>query len=304
MKEVRSMPTDDNKTDGQESQQQISYDQALKNTLKASSALTILFTNGLFGDDTPLDAPVEWLDKESGDGGVGIIADMYPRIGGNLYSIESESDDRGGMAVRIFKYSVGGAIVHGMTATDAKLEITFPKPCVVFLRSGKNTPREITWDMRFFDGQNVTLKVPTIRLSDLSVREIAERNLFPIGQFYMRTFEPLNKSKLDGFREAFAELTSELKKSVDSGRIPYQIGLRMRDTIRETAGNALSRGELEKEDYIAMTSNIEETITWIDYDKIFAEREAKAVEKNQFEIALVAFGEIKGVKAYRPSSTR
>jgi hypothetical protein len=205
------------------------------------------------------------------------------------------------MAVRIFKYSVGGAIVHGMTATDAKLEITFPKPCVVFLRSGKNTPREITWDMRFFDGQNVTLKVPTIRLSDLSVREISERNLSPIGQFYMRTFEPLNKSKLDGFREAFAELTSELKKSVDSGRIPYQIGLRMRDTNRETAGNALSRGELEKEDYIAMTSNIEETITWIDYDKIFAEREAKAeakaIAQTQLGIAVVAFGEIKDGKS-------
>jgi hypothetical protein len=285
----------------QENQHKLKYDEILKLTLKGSAELTILFANGIFGDDTPLDAPVEWLDKESGGGGVGIVSDMYPRIGGDLYSIEAESDDRGGMAVRMFKYSVGGAIVHNMAATDDRLRITFPKPCVVFLRSGKNTPRELTWDIEYYDGQTTTLKVPTIRLSDLSVKEIAERNLFPIGQFYLRTFEPLREDNLEDFRAARAELLSELKKAVDDGRVPYHVGLEMQDVIRQTAENTLSRSDIKKEGHKAMTDSvdveIEETLIWTDYGKIFAEREAKAearaVEKNQLEIAVAMFGEIR-----------
>jgi hypothetical protein len=37
-----------------------------------------------------------------------IVADFYPRIAGQMYSIEVEQDDRGGMAVRIFKYVLAG----------------------------------------------------------------------------------------------------------------------------------------------------------------------------------------------------
>jgi hypothetical protein len=177
--------------DGIEARQhKLSYDKIIKNTLSQSDELTIRFINGLLGDNIPLDAPVEWLDKESvTDSHTAVVADFYPKIDGKIYEIEIEQDGSGDMAVRVFKYTVGGAMLHGMASTKASLSVTFPQPCVVFLSSTKNTPRDLTWDIDFFDGQKVTLRVPVILLAELSVKEIAERDLLPIGQFYLRAFK-------------------------------------------------------------------------------------------------------------------
>jgi len=96
-------------------QHEMSYDKIVKNTLADSSEMTIRFINGLFGDNVSLDAPVVWLDKESVDDRYkGIVADFYPRIDGRMYAIEIEEDDAGDMAIRVFKYSMGGAMLHNM----------------------------------------------------------------------------------------------------------------------------------------------------------------------------------------------
>ena len=60
-------------------QHQLSYDKIIKHTLEQSDEMTIRFINGLFGDNIPLTAPVEWLDKESvTDKHTAIVADFYP----------------------------------------------------------------------------------------------------------------------------------------------------------------------------------------------------------------------------------
>jgi hypothetical protein len=268
--------------------QRLSYDKIIKNTLAQSDELTIRFVNGLFGDDVPLDASVEWLDKESvNDKHAGFIADFYPRIDGNMYHIEVEQDDNGDMAVRVFKYTVGGAILHNMTATDSELNVTFPKPCVVFLKSGERTPKTLTWNIKFFDGQMVTLRIPAICLAELSLKEIAERNLLPIGQFYLRTFEPLTESKAESFLEAAETLLKELKGSVDAGLIPHHIGLQMQDTIRATIKNTIEKSRLEVG--FNMNTNIVETLPWIDYREVFRKIEEHGKTERDMEIALNAF---------------
>ena len=42
---------------------ELSYDKILKKTLAQSKDVTIRFFNGLFHDNIPLDAPVEFLDR-------------------------------------------------------------------------------------------------------------------------------------------------------------------------------------------------------------------------------------------------
>ncbi|MDR1320294.1 MAG: hypothetical protein LBK56_02555 [Gracilibacteraceae bacterium] len=260
--------------------QNLSYDKAIKKTLTQSNELTIRFINGLFGDDIPLDAPVDWLGQETiNDKNDAVIADFYPRIGGSMYHIEVEHDDNGDMALRVFKYMVGGAILHNMTATDSQLSITFPKPCVVFLKSRKNTPTTLTWNVKFFDGQAVTLRIPTIRLADLSVKEIAARNLLPIGQFYLRTFEPLTESKEKDFLEAAAALLKELKDSVDAGLVPHYIGLQMQDTIKAVISNTITRSRLEVG--FDMNTNLVETLPWIDYREIFQKIEERGEKRGE-----------------------
>ena len=277
----------------------LSYDKIIKNTLAQSDEMTIRFVNGLFGDSIPLDATVAWLDKESvNDKHVGFIADFYPQIAGRLFHIEVEQDDNGDMAIRVFKYTVGGAILHGMNATDTELSVTFPQPCVIFLKSRENTPKSLKWNINFFDGQKVTLEVPTIRLAELSVDEIAGRNLLPIGQFYMRTFEPLTKNKIGSFRAAGVSLLAALKKAVDDKTVPYHIAMQMQETIRMTVENTVSRSG--KEVGLTLEANIVETLPWIDFGDVIAKLEERSKAEGRTErdkeIARKAFGRLsKGV---------
>ena len=268
-------------------QHKLSYDKIIKNTLEQSNEMTIRFINGLLGDDISLDAQVEWLDKESvSDKHTAIVADFYPRIDGKMYSIEIEESDRGDMALRVFRYTVGGAMLHSMTATDAEVNITFPQPCVVFLRSTGNTPAKLTWNVEFFDGQKVALQVPAIRLAELSVREIAERDLLPIGQFYLRTFEVLTESNEASFRDAAASLMEELKNAVEAGAVPYHTGVQMQETIRKTAENIIIKSE--QEGGFTMTTNITETLPWVDYREVFTKLEERGRAEGKAE------GEAKG----------
>jgi len=262
--------------------------------------VTIRFINGLFGDNISLDAPVEWLDKESiDDKYTAIIADFYPRIDGKMYAIEIEQDAGEDMAIRIFKYTVGGAILHGTTAVKSELNIAFPQPCVVFLTSTKNTPQELTWNIDFFDGQNVTLKIPTIRLAELSVKEIAERDLLPIGQFYLRKFEMLTENTIDDFVETAKSLLAEVRNAVDNGTVPRYIGAQMEETIRKTFENTIIRSEQEVG--FIMTTNINETLQWTDYRKVFeeieehgkAEGKAEGRYERDMEIAIKMFARYK-----------
>jgi len=279
--------------DGIEIQEtKLSYDKILKNTLAQSDELTIRFINGLLGDNIPLDAEVTWLDKETvNDKNKGIVADFYPKIDGKIYSIELEGDDRGNMAIRVFKYAVGGAILHGTKATNAELNISFPQPCVVFLRNTANTPRRLTWNIDFFDGQKVSLQVPTILLGEMSIEEIVRRDLFPIGQFYLRTFEPLTKNKVEAFKEAATKLLESMRDAAERGVIPKYLAPEMQKVVREIAENTVQKSELEVD--LAMTTNIVETLPWVDYKEVFRQieerGEAKGRAEGQMQIALNLF---------------
>jgi len=280
----------------------LSYDKIIKNALSQSNELTIRFVNGLFGGNIPLDTAVTWLDKNNvNDKPTGFIADFYPQIAGRVYHIKlvQESDDNGDMAVQ-----VDDALLYGMAVTDAELNLAFPQQCVIFLKNGGNMPKSFNWNINFFDGQKVTLHVPTIRLAEMSVQEIAARNLLPIGQFYMRTFEPLTYNKMEDFRTAAASLLTALKESVDQQIVPYHIGLQMQETIRMTVENTVSRSRKEVSLTMDATS-IMETLPWIDFSEVFknlqerskaegiAEGETKGRTERNMEIASKAFERVK-----------
>ena len=272
---------------------QISYDKIIKKTLAQSSELTVRFINGLFNDDMPLNSPVEWLDKETiNDRNTGIVADFYPRVGGRMYAIEIEQDGSGDMAVRVFKYTFGGAIYHDMIATIAELSITLPQPCVIFLSSTRNTPNELKWNINLFDGQKVSVLVPVIKLARLSVREIAERDLLPIGQFYLRTFGKLNAKNAGKFKEAAKALLNEVRKAVENETLPLHIGMQMQDSIRITFENAIikSKGKVDFDD---MTTNITETLPWTDYKDLLMKIEERGITKGKAEG--IAEGKAEGI---------
>jgi len=195
------------------------------------------------------------------------------------------------MAIRVFKYAVGGAILHGTKVTNAELNISFPQPCVIFLRNTANTPRTLTWNIDFFDGQKVSLQVPTILLGEMSIEEIARRDLFPIGQFYLRTFEPLTKNKIDAFREAATELLESMRDAAERGAIPKYLAPEMQNIVREIAENTVQKSKMEVD--LTMTTNIVETLPWVDYKEVFRKIEergkAEGITEAQMQIALNLF---------------
>jgi hypothetical protein len=167
-----------------------------------------------------------------------------------------------------------------MTATDSELIIKLPQPCVIFLDSKASTPKKLVWKFEFFDGDTKTLEIPTIRMAELSVKEIMKRDLMPIGQFYLRTFEPLTDSKADDFQSAARELLAILKKeAIEHNIIPHHLVFEMQEIIRKTAENALDRANMEVD--FDMTTNILETLPWIDYSEVFENLEERARMKGE-----------------------
>ena len=146
-----------------------------------------------------------------------------------------------------------------------------------------------------FDGQKLSVQIPVIKLAELSIREIAERNLLPIGQFYLRTFETLTAKKIDNFKEAAASLLSEVRNAVENNTVPYYIGIQMQDTIRKTLENVIIKSGREVD--FNMTTNITETLPWTDYRELFekieergkAEGKAEGMAEVQINIAVKFF---------------
>jgi hypothetical protein len=74
-----------------------------------------------------------------------------------------------------------------LTATDSEVTVKLPQPCVIFLKNKATTPQKLTWKIEFFGGQMVTLDIPTLRLAELSLKEIGERDLQFTIQYNLRT---------------------------------------------------------------------------------------------------------------------
>jgi hypothetical protein len=266
---------------------ELSYDAITKLTLSKDNAFAVRFINGLFNGSIPLESELIWLDKEYvTKSKKRNISDFRPRLAGRMYSLEIEQDDRDPrISVRVMEYDFGGAFKHNTEQTGKdKVVVTMPNSCLIYLKSGRNAPKKLTYEIRFPDNQTVVYEVPTIRLGELTIKEIAERDLFAIGQFYLRTFEPITKANQDDFNKAIVELTLALKEAVTDGKVPLDIGLEMQDTIRKTAENAMIRS---KEADIDMQSTVEilETIPWIDYSEAFEQQKLET----QKEFALNSF---------------
>ena len=228
----------------------------------------------MFLEQIPLDADVDWLDKETVDAEVKMkVVDEYIRIDGRLYGIEFEQDDNMDISMKVFDYSLRGARRYGTTSERDATVMVFPRVCAVFLRSNANTPESLKWVFLFPDGQSVELSVPVIRLENLSVAEIKKRNLLPIGQFKPRTFDPLSERNIDEFHATITQLKGALIESVADGSITLDNAKAMWDSIKAQMENAYAKTDMEVDEI--MVTSITETFPWTDYKEAFDEIRAE-----------------------------
>ena len=88
--------------------------------------------------------------------------------------------------------------------------LQFPRSCIIYLRSNRNTLKEERLKIRLADGQIVTYKVPVLRLKDYTIEEIFEKNLLILLPYYIINYEK-ELSKIAKNEQRTQQLIEEYK---------------------------------------------------------------------------------------------
>ena len=80
-------------------------------------------------------------------------------------------------------------LIHNAQKQGRKYRMDFPKSCVLYLRSGKNTPDFLEIEMVLPDENIVHYRVPTMKLETYTRDSIFEKNLLMLLPFYIMRYE-------------------------------------------------------------------------------------------------------------------
>jgi len=189
----------------------------------------VQFVNAIFGKDFPLDSKVIRLETESNkteddDKVKTRRSDIMLDIDGYMFNIEVQSSGDSSMVLRMFEYGYRAALTHNKSVDDNCLELRFPDPVVIYLRSGAQTPTELKIKVIFPNIDHVEYKIPTKRIGDYTPEVLFDNSLYPIAMFYPMKFEKDLLGKHDAeverrFMESFAKVAEMYKAKEADGEI-------------------------------------------------------------------------------------
>ena len=129
------------------------------------------------------------------------------------------------MAVRIIEYDFATADEFARKQ-GRRYRMEFPRSCVLYLRSGINTPDFLEVDVVFPDGKCHLYRVPTIKVDNYTKDKIFEKSLLMLLPFYIMRYEKdkkkINKSEteLHKLLEEYESILQHLDKILyDQGAI-------------------------------------------------------------------------------------
>lgn len=135
-----------------------------------------------------------------------IITDVYVGIKDSFYHIECQSNEDDTMELRMLRYDFAIAWKNAVWESGY-CEVLFPKSCVLYLRSTKNTTDELKVKLILQDEQTVFYKVPVVKLKDYGKEEIFKKNLMLFLPFYsMRYEEAIRKNNVQELEQMLAEM--------------------------------------------------------------------------------------------------
>ncbi|MDR2247922.1 MAG: hypothetical protein LBE17_14835, partial [Treponema sp.] len=195
------------------------FDKAAKEILNLSDRAIISFLNANFGASFPPDAHVTRTNPEyripapSGkrrSREKTIVADMIIVVGEkHRCHVEVQLTRKTGMAIRMFRYDVAEALEHAVEE-EGVWAIDFPKSLVIYLEPGANAPDYELVRVRFPGGFHYEYRTPVIKLTELSVQELAGRHLVIFAPLYLLKLR--KRVKRAGGHKEREELAAELKK--------------------------------------------------------------------------------------------
>mgnify|MGYP004528773565 FL=1 len=164
------------------------FDDVFRTMIEKMPYLAVPLINEVFHTSYPQDVPIVQLRNEHQQENGEIITDSCLKIGGKLYHIECQSVDDTTMAIRMIEYDFSIA-VENAHKQGRRYRMDFPKSCVLYLRSGNNTPDFLEVEMVLPDESTVLYRIPAIKLEAYTKDSIFEKNLLMLLPFYIMRYE-------------------------------------------------------------------------------------------------------------------
>ena len=186
------------------------FDDVFRTMIEKMPYLVVPLINEAFHTSYPQDVPIIQLRNEHQQENGEIITDSCLKIGDKLYHIECQSIDDTTMAIRMIEYDFSIA-VENAHKQGRRYRMDFPRSCVLYLRSGNNTPDFLEVEMALADGNIVLYQIPTIKLETYTKDSIFEKNLLMLLPFYIMRYEK-NVHEMSENPELFQCLLNEYEE--------------------------------------------------------------------------------------------
>ena len=164
------------------------FDDVFRTMIEKMPYLAVPLINEVFHTSYPQDVPIIQLRNEHRQENGEIITDSCLKIGDKLYHIECQSTDDTTMAIRMIEYDFSIA-VENAHKQGRRYRMDFPRSCVLYLRSGNNTPDFLGVEMALADGNIVLYQISTIKLETYTKDSIFQKNLLMLLPFYIMRYE-------------------------------------------------------------------------------------------------------------------
>lgn len=164
------------------------FDDVFRTMIEKMPYLAVPLINEVFHTSYPEDVKITQLRNEHQQENGEIITDCCLKIGRKLYHIECQSIDDTTMAIRMIEYDFAIAIENAQKI-NRRYRIEFPRSCVIYLRSNKNTPDSLEVEVIFPDGKMHLYEIPTVKMENYTKDSIFEKNLLMFLPFYVMRYE-------------------------------------------------------------------------------------------------------------------
>ena len=164
------------------------FDDVFRTMVEKLPYLAVPLINEVFEISYPENVEITQLRNEHQQENGEIITDCCLKIGRKLYHIECQSIDDTTMAIRMIEYDFAIAIENAQKI-NRRYRIEFPRSCVIYLRSNKNTPDSLEVEVIFPDGKMHLYEIPTVMMENYTKDSIFEKNLLMLLPFYVMRYE-------------------------------------------------------------------------------------------------------------------
>lgn len=197
------------------------FDDVFRTMVEKMTYLVVPLINEVFHTSYPEDVKIVHLRNEHQMEDGELITDARLLIGDKMYHIECQSVDDTTMSIRMFEYDLAIAL-ENRRKVGRRFFVEFPRSCVIYLRTTRNTPDVEEVELLFPDGQVCVYRVPTVKLERYTKDSIFEKNLLLLLPFYVMRYEDAahtigeDSEKLQGLLKEYEDIRINLEKELST----------------------------------------------------------------------------------------